>query len=107
MALGNLNVWFHSMTFCLKGLCVIVAATQTLYDYIYQRGAIVPITNYDETLITVGDVSQRVVESIRKSTDEWENLVPRHVAHQIKNQRLWGYRPEEVEEKKKLPVVGL
>lgn len=81
-------------------------ASQTLYDYIYQRGAVVPIKVYDQSLITVGDVSQRVVESIRTSTDEWESLVPRHVAHQIKSQRLWGYRPAEVGEKKKA-VIGL
>ncbi|GMH43715.1 hypothetical protein BSKO_11637 [Bryopsis sp. KO-2023] len=70
-------------------------SVQTLFDYIYQKGAVVPIAGYDQSLLTFGDVSTRVVESIRRGTDEWEQLVPRHVANQIKSQRLWGYRPKE------------
>ncbi|CAD7697368.1 unnamed protein product [Ostreobium quekettii] len=66
---------------------------QLLYDYILTRGAIVPITMYDESLLSEGDVSKRVVESIRAGTSDWENLVPKYVAEQIRDQRLWGYRP--------------
>jgi len=57
------------------------------------RGAIVPITMYDQSLLSEGDVSKRVVESIRAGTLDWENLVPKYVAEQIRDQRLWGYRP--------------
>ncbi|CAD7696943.1 unnamed protein product [Ostreobium quekettii] len=66
---------------------------QLLYDYILKRGTIVPITMYDESLLSHGDVSKRVVESIRAGTSDWENLVPTSVAEQIRDQRLWGYRP--------------
>jgi len=68
-------------------------AVQLLYDYILKRGAIVPITTYDESLLSAGDVSKRAVESIRAGTTEWKRLVPKHVAEQIRDQRLWGYRP--------------
>lgn len=66
---------------------------QLLYDYILKRGAIVPITLYDKTLLSVGDVSKRVVESIQAGTSDWERLVPKSVAEQIRDQNLWGYRP--------------
>ena len=41
-------------------------AVQLLYDYIYQRGTIVPIDTYDQKVLSTGDVSKQVVESIQK-----------------------------------------
>lgn len=48
---------------------------QKLYDYIYERGTIIPVEDYSAELLSVGDVSKRVTESIRAGTDEWESLV--------------------------------
>lgn len=48
---------------------------QKLYDYIYERGTIIPIVDYDRHLLSHGDVSKRVTESIRANTKEWESLV--------------------------------
>eukprot|EP00210_Caulerpa_lentillifera_P008861 g8454.t1 len=67
-------------------------SVQLLYDYIYQRGTIVPIETYDRRILSTGDVSKAVVESIHKGTTEWETLVPRLVKQQIKTQHLWGYK---------------
>ncbi|BDA48597.1 hypothetical protein COCOBI_12-2770 [Coccomyxa sp. Obi] len=67
---------------------------QKLYEYIYERGTIIPIEDYSRELLSVGDVSKRVTESIRCGTDEWESLVPLHVRDQIKTYHLLGYRGE-------------
>lgn len=40
---------------------------QSLYDYIFQRGTIVPISTFDERVLSVGDVSKQVIESINKA----------------------------------------
>ena len=48
---------------------------QKLYEYIYERGTIISIEDYSSELLSVGDVSKRVTESIRCGTDEWESLV--------------------------------
>jgi hypothetical protein len=50
-------------------------SVQKLYDYIYERGTIIPIEDYDRDLLSHGDVSKRVTESIRAGTEEWESLV--------------------------------
>lgn len=96
---------------------------QLLYDYILQRGTIVPIREYNADLLKVflvlqqrmtavmilcacvsqastckqyGDVSRRVQELLRAGSPDWECMVPRHVANQIKAQQLLGYRsPDE------------
>ena len=65
---------------------------QKLYDYILERGAIVPVEHYDRELLRHGDVSKLVAESIRSGTDEWEALVPHHVRDQVKSLNLLGYR---------------
>lgn len=70
---------------------------QLLYDYILQRGTIVPIEGYDAELLKYGDVSKRVQELLRAGSHEWELMVPRHVANQIKSQQLLGYRSIVVE----------
>lgn len=55
--------------------CQVEPEVQKLYDYIYERGTIIPIEDYSAELLSVGDVSKRVTESIRCGTDEWESLV--------------------------------
>jgi len=71
----------------------VAPSVQKLYDYIYERGTIIPIDTFDKEVLTTGDVSKIVVESIQKGTSEWESLVPRHVREQIITQKLWGYSP--------------
>ncbi|KAK9917589.1 hypothetical protein WJX75_006149 [Coccomyxa subellipsoidea] len=71
---------------------------QKLYDYIYERGTIIPVEDYSAELLSVGDVSKRVTESIRAGTDEWESLVPQHVRDQIKTLHLLGYRGDSQKE---------
>lgn len=65
---------------------------QKLYDYILERGTIVPVEHYDRELLRHGDVSKLVAESIRSGTDDWEALVPHHVRDQVKRLNLLGYR---------------
>jgi len=67
---------------------------QKLYDYIRERGTILPINEYDTQLLKTGDVSKYVQQSISNGTDEWESLVPVHVRDQIKNLELLGYSKE-------------
>ena len=38
---------------------------QKLYDYIRERGTILPINDYNEDLLSQDDVHKRVIESIR------------------------------------------
>ena len=40
-------------------------SVQKLYDYIYERGTIVPVEDYSMELLSQGDISKRVTESIR------------------------------------------
>ena len=56
---------------------------QKLFEYIYERGTIIPIEDYSAELLQHGDVSQLVTESIRAGTSDWEALVPRHVSEQV------------------------
>ncbi len=60
-------------------------SVQKLYDYIYERGTIHGITEYNHELLLHGDVSKRVTESIRCGTDDWEALVCSPI------QDLWFY----------------
>lgn len=69
---------------------------QKLYDYILERGTIVPVTHFDRELLRHGDVSKLVSESIRAGTREWEALVPHHVRDQIKALNLLGHRPRAI-----------
>lgn len=66
--------------------------SQKLYEFILERGTIVPVKNFNAELLQHGDVSKRVSESIRAGTDEWEGLVPHHVREQIKSLELMGWR---------------
>ena len=68
---------------------------QKLYDYILERGTIVPVTHFDRELLRHGDVSKLVAESIRAGTREWEALVPHHVRDQIKALNLLGHQPRK------------
>jgi hypothetical protein len=56
---------------------------QLLYDYIRERGTIVPIHTYDADLLRKGDVSRVVTEGIRRGTSDWEKLVPEPVKDQV------------------------
>uniref|UniRef100_A0A7S3XDH2 Nicotinate-nucleotide adenylyltransferase n=1 Tax=Picocystis salinarum TaxID=88271 RepID=A0A7S3XDH2_9CHLO len=66
---------------------------QLLYDFLYQRGCIVPITMYDPAVLSSRSASQIVLDSIRNGTEDWERYVPEAVAKQIKKDHLLGYRP--------------
>jgi hypothetical protein len=68
---------------------------QKLFEYIRDRGTLVPITSYNKELLMHADVSKAVTESIRMGTELWEKLVPRHVADEIKANHLLGYRPSK------------
>ncbi|CAL5223766.1 g6330 [Coccomyxa viridis] len=70
-------------------------SVQKLYDYIYERGTIVPVEDFSMELLNQGDISKRVTESIRTGTEEWERLVPLHVRDQIKSLNLLGYTSRE------------
>ncbi|KAL3138844.1 hypothetical protein ABBQ32_005677 [Trebouxia sp. C0010 RCD-2024] len=65
---------------------------QKLYDYIRERGTILPINDYNKELLMQDDVHKRVAESIRSGTPDWEKLVPTLVRDQIKTHSLLGYR---------------
>ena len=48
------------------GCCLQVEPkVQKLYDYIRERGTILPINDYNEDLLSQDDVHKRVIESIR------------------------------------------
>lgn len=68
---------------------------QKLYDYILERGTIVPVIHFDRELLRHGDVSKLVAESIRAGTRDWEVLVPHHVRDQIKALNLLGHQPRK------------
>lgn len=64
---------------------------QKLYDYIYERGTIIPVEDYSSELLSVGDVSKRVTESIRTGTKEWESLVSYFSNFFLKVKMRWPY----------------
>lgn len=51
----------------MNGLLQVEPSVQKLYDYIYERGTIVPIDDYSMELLSHGDISKRVTESIRQA----------------------------------------
>jgi len=74
----------------------VAPGVQKLYEYIRDRGTIVPIENYNRELLMHTDVSKVVTESIRAGTPVWESLVPRHVVDEIKENKLLGYKSAAV-----------
>ena len=83
--------WVHAATCAVLGEEPVSArvraqvepGVQKLFEYIYERGTIIPIEDYSAELLQHGDVSQIVTESIRAGTPDWEALVPRHVCEQV------------------------
>ena len=61
------------LTLAIKiiGAAQVEPSVQKLYDYIYERGTIVPVEDYSMELLSQGDISKRVTESIR--------YAPRHI----------------------------
>ena len=50
---------------CTLAVLQVEPKVQKLYDYIRERGTILPINDYNQELLSQDDVHKRVIESIR------------------------------------------
>ena len=66
---------------------------QHLYSYLVQRGRIMQLENYDESVLSI--FSRDVLRRIKDEDSSWETMVPAEVAAMIKQRRFFGYRESE------------
>ena len=66
-----------------------------LYDYLVSNKRMVDIENYDPSVLSI--FSQAALRMIRDGEPGWESMVPPYVDNMIKDNRLFGYVPPEVE----------
>ncbi|HNI04403.1 MAG TPA: TonB-dependent receptor, partial [Flavobacteriales bacterium] len=66
-----------------------------LYDYLVSNKRMVDIENYDPSVLPI--FSQAALRMIRDGEPGWESMVPPYVDNMIKDNRLFGYVPPEVE----------
>ena len=74
-------------------MCVmqVEPSVQKLYDYIYERGTIVPVEDYSMELLNQGDISKRVTESIRYAQSYLPTCsLKQHSSHKISTYILWS-----------------
>jgi hypothetical protein len=60
-----------------------------LYQYLIDNEKLTDIKTYDESLMNIH--TDKVLDMIEKGPGEWENLVPKIVAKQIKQNHLFGF----------------
>ena len=68
-----------------------------LYDYLMSNKRMVDIETYDPSVLHI--FSQAVLKMIREGQPEWEKLVPPYVDNMIKDNKLFGYKPSNGQEK--------
>jgi len=61
-----------------------------LYQYLIDNEKLKDIEAYDDKLLTIH--TDKVLDMIKNGSGDWENLVPKIVAKQIKQHHLFGYR---------------
>ena len=63
-----------------------------LYSYLKKNRKIIDIQNVKKERLYIN--SRRVLKMIQENIKGWESMVPRYVEEQIKDNRLFGYKPE-------------
>jgi hypothetical protein len=69
-----------------------------LYDYLTFNGRIVDLEDFDPEVLWIQ--SREALKMIRAGKPGWEKMVPNYVDVMIKKDKLFGYKPPEVAEKK-------
>ncbi len=67
---------------------------EKLYGYLFDRGGINELDNYDPDCLKV--FSREVLRMIKDGNSNWETMVPPAVADIIKNKGYFGYQPQFV-----------
>jgi hypothetical protein len=65
-----------------------------LYDYLLFNSRIVNLTEYDHDVLNI--YSRKVLKMIKDGEEGWEEMVPGYVDNIIKENCLFGYKPENV-----------
>jgi len=60
-----------------------------LHGYLLDRGSIVPLENYDPSVLPI--LSREVFRRLKTGDSSWENMVPEEVAQIIKRRGLFGH----------------
>ena len=63
---------------------------QDLFEYFKHQGRFVDLVNYDEALLKT--YNRELIDQIQKGIPDWENLVPKEIATQIKSHKLFGHK---------------
>ncbi|MBI1348040.1 TonB-dependent receptor [bacterium] len=63
---------------------------QKLYGYLFDRGGINHLDNYDPNCLTI--FSREVLQHIKRGDSCWESMVPAAVADVVKSKRYFGYQ---------------
>ncbi|MCB0794351.1 MAG: TonB-dependent receptor [Flavobacteriales bacterium] len=64
-----------------------------LYEYLLYNKRITDIENFDPSVLHI--FSSQVLDMIRTGVGGWEDLVPPYVDSMIKDNKLFGYRPDK------------
>jgi hypothetical protein len=63
-----------------------------LYDYLLSNKRMVDIDTYDPSVLHIFSVA--VLKMIREGKPGWESMVPPYVDNMIKDNSLFGYKPQ-------------
>ena len=65
------------------------AGLSKLHGYLLDRGSIIPLENYNPSVLPI--LSREVYRRIKTGDSSWETMVPEEVAEIIKRRRLFGH----------------
>ncbi len=75
-----------------------------LYDYLLSNKRMVDIETFDPSVLHI--LSKAVLQMIREGQAGWEPMVPPYVDNMIKDNKLFGYRPQNGQAKANKPQVS-
>ena len=67
---------------------------QKLYGYLFDRGGINELDNYDPECLNI--FSREVLRKIKQGDSSWEQMVPPKVAEVIKQKNCFGFQPAQI-----------
>lgn len=75
-----------------------------LYDYLLSNKRMVDIGTFDPSVLHI--LSKAVLQMIREGQAGWEPMVPPYVDNMIKDNKLFGYRPQNGQTRANRPQVS-
>jgi len=79
----------------------VAPALRKLYGHLVERGCILPLDNYDPSLLHI--FSRDVLRRIREGDPSWQEMVPAAIAQVIIGRNFFGYRRQALAAKEQPP----